>query len=70
MTTTMMMGAASAAVTVVLYSDWLQTGWSGDRIPVWAKLFAHVQSGPEVLPSLLYNEYRVYPGGKSARAWR
>jgi hypothetical protein len=28
------------------YSDWLRTGQSGDRIPVEARCFAHVQTGP------------------------
>jgi hypothetical protein len=48
------------------YSDWLRAGRSGDRIPVGARFFAHVQTGP---PCLLYNGYRVFPGGKAAGAW-
>ena len=37
-------------------------GRSGDRIPVGGRDFsAPVQTGP---PSLLYNGYRVFPGGK------
>ena len=52
------------------YCDWLQTGRSGDRIPVWAKFFAPVQTGPAAQTSLLNNGYRVSAGGKAAGAWR
>jgi hypothetical protein len=31
-----------------LYSNWLWAGWSGDRIPVGARCFTHVQTGPGV----------------------
>jgi hypothetical protein len=37
----------------------LRAGWSGDRIPV-GRDFLHFW-GP---PSLLYNGYRVFPGGR------
>jgi hypothetical protein len=43
------------------YSDWLRAGRFGDQIPVGARF-----RGP---PSLLYNRYRVFPGGKAAGAW-
>jgi hypothetical protein len=49
--------------------NWLRAGRSGDRIPVGARFFAHVQTGPGAPPSLLYNGYRVFPGGKEAGAW-
>jgi hypothetical protein len=34
-----------------------------------ARFFAHVQTGPGAPPSLLYNGYRVFPGGKAAGGW-
>jgi hypothetical protein len=52
------------------YSDSLQAGWSGDRIQVGRKVF---RIRPKRLwgpPSLLYNGYLVFPGGKAAGAWR
>jgi hypothetical protein len=57
------------AVQVTLvgrYSDSLQAGQSGYRIPVGARFSAPVQTGPEAL----YDGYRVFPGGKAAGAWR
>jgi hypothetical protein len=48
------------------YSDSLRAGRSGDRIPVGARFSAPVHTGP---PILLYNRYRVFPGGKAAGAW-
>jgi hypothetical protein len=33
------------------YSDWLRAGHSGDPIPVGARFFAHVQTGPVVHPA-------------------
>jgi hypothetical protein len=53
------------------YSDSLRVGRSGDRIPVGgARFSAPVQTGPGDPPSLPYNGYRVFPGGKAAGAWR
>jgi hypothetical protein len=34
-----------------------------------ARFFAHVQTGPGGPSSLLYNGYRVFPGGKAAGEW-
>ena len=59
-----------AARTRSRYSDSLLTGRSGARIPVGARFSATVQTGPWDLPILLYNGYRIFPGGKAARAWR
>ena len=36
---------------VVQYSDSLRAGRSGDRIPVGARFFAHVQIGPGAHPA-------------------
>jgi hypothetical protein len=49
------------------YSDSLRAGRSGDRIPVGARFSAPIQTGSEAPPSLLYNGYRVFPGGKGGR---
>ena len=45
-------------------------GWSGDRIPVGGEIFGTYPDRPWGPPSLLYNGYRVFPGGKAAGAWR
>jgi hypothetical protein len=42
----------------------LATFRSGNRIPVRVRFFAPVQTGPGTHPSLLFNGYRVFPGGK------
>ena len=47
-----------------LYSDWLRAGRSGDRIPVGGEIFRTCPGRPWGPPSLLYNGYRVFPGGK------
>ena len=39
------------------------------RIPLGARFFAPVQTGPGA-NSLLYNGNRVFPGRKAAAAWR
>jgi hypothetical protein len=46
------------------FADWLRAGRSGDRIPVGTTFSAPAQTGPGSPPSLLYNGYRVFPGGK------
>jgi hypothetical protein len=33
------------------YSDWIRAGQPGDRIPVGARFFAHVQTGPGAHPA-------------------
>ena len=52
-----------------LYSDSLRAGRSGDTIPVGREVFRTRPDRPWGPPSLLYNGYRVFPGGKAARAW-
>jgi hypothetical protein len=42
---------------------------SGDRIPVGGEIFRTRPDRPWGPPSLLYKGYRVFPGGKAARAW-
>ena len=46
------------------YSDWLRAGRSGDRIPVGGEIFRTCPYRPWGPPSLMYNGYRVFPGGK------
>jgi len=46
------------------YSDWVRAGRSGDRIPVENRFFRTCPDRPWGPPSLLYNRYRVFPGGK------
>ena len=46
------------------YSDWLLAGRSGDRISVGGEIFRTCPDRTWGPPSLLYNGYRVFPGGK------
>ena len=48
------------------YSDWLRAGWSGDRIPVWAKFSAPVQTGPGAPPASCTMGTGSLPGVKSS----
>ena len=43
---------------------------SGDEIRVEGEIFSIFSDRPCGPHSLLYNGYRVFPGGKAARAWR
>jgi hypothetical protein len=51
--------------------QWLATGWT-----VWGsnavvdEIFCTCPERPWGPPSLLFNRYRVYPGGKASGAWR
>jgi hypothetical protein len=46
------------------YSDWLRAGRSGGRILVGGEIFRTCPDRPCGPPSLLYNGYQVFPGGK------
>jgi hypothetical protein len=48
------------------YSDWLRAGRSGDRIPVGARFFVHVQTGPEAHPAFCTMGIRVNRPGRGA----
>jgi hypothetical protein len=48
------------------YGESLWAGRSGDRIPVGARFFTPVQTGPGAHPA----SYTMGPGGKAAGAWR
>ena len=50
--------------SVVGIATRLQAGRSRDRIPVGARFFCTCPDQPWGSPSLLYNGYRVFPGGK------
>jgi hypothetical protein len=55
------------------YIDSFVTGWRvlGSNPGGGARFFASVQTGPWARPpSFLYNGYRVFPRGKTARPWR
>jgi hypothetical protein len=45
-------------------TDWLRAGRSGDRIPMGGEIFRTCPDRPWGPPILLYNGYRVFPGGK------
>ena len=46
------------------YSDWLRAWRPGDWIPVVGEIFRTCPYRPWGPPSLVYNGYRVFPGGK------
>ena len=52
--------------TLQLHNDSLRAGRSGDRIPVAGEIFQIRPDRPWGPPSLLYNGYRVFPGGRAA----
>ena len=52
------------------YSDSLQAGRSGDRIPVGARFSAPVQTGPGVHPASCTMGSGSFPGVKLPEAWR
>jgi hypothetical protein len=46
------------------YSDWLRAGRSGDRIPVEARFFAHVQTDSGAHPASCTMGTGYFPGVK------
>jgi hypothetical protein len=50
-----------------LYSDWLRAGRSGNRIPVGARFFAHVQTDPGAHPASCTMGTGSFPGAKRPR---
>ena len=52
------------------FGDSLRAGRFGDRIPVGGVIFRTCPDRPWNPPSLLYNGYRVFSGGKAAEKWR
>jgi hypothetical protein len=46
------------------YSDWLRAGRSGDRMPVGARFYAHVQTGPGTHPASCTMGTGSFPGLK------
>jgi hypothetical protein len=55
-----------AGIAQSIYRDLLRDGRCGDRIPVRGEIFCTRPERPWGPPSLLYNGYRVFPGGKVA----
>ena len=51
------------------YGDSLLAGRSRHRMQVGGKISGARPNRPWGPPSLLYNGYRVFPGGKAAEAW-
>jgi hypothetical protein len=64
-------GLASLSISLLptCQFDWQRAGRSGDRIPVGDEIFRTRPNRPWGPRSLLYNGYRVFPGGKAAGAW-
>jgi len=50
-----------------LHIDWLRTGRSGDRIPVGARFYAPVQTGPGAHPASCTMGTGSFPEVKSGR---
>jgi hypothetical protein len=49
----------------------LATGWTvRGSIPGGGEIYHACPHRPRGQPSLMYNGYRVFPGGKAAGAWR
>jgi hypothetical protein len=51
-------------ILFLTFIDWLRAGRSGDRIPVGARYFANVQTGPEVHPGSCTMGTGSFPGVK------
>ena len=55
-----------SVVGIALATSWMDRGSN----PGEGEIFCTCPDRPWVPPSLLYNGYRVFPGGKAAGAWR
>jgi len=57
-------------VLLLRYSDWLQAGWYGDRIPVSAKFSPTVHTGPGYHPATYTMDTGYFSGVKPPGSWR
>jgi hypothetical protein len=58
------MAAQHYLCLILLLFEFLWAGWSRDRIPVGARFFAHIQTGPGAHPASCAVATGSYPGVK------